>query len=444
VLELKNLVPADLKGGQTCAGIKLTSDFFNSNSDILMNKPKKVAILTAGGLAPCLNSAIGSLIERYTEIDPSIEIICYRGGYKGLLLGDSYPVTQEVRQKAGLLQRFGGSVIGNSRVKLTNVKDCVKRGLVKEGEDPQKVAADQLIKDGVEILHTIGGDDTNTAAADLAAFLSRNNYGLTVIGLPKTVDNDVFPIKQSLGAWTAAEQGARYFWNVVAENNSNPRMLIVHEVMGRNCGWLTAATALEYRKLLDKQEWLPELGLSRESYEVHAVFIPEMSIDLAKEAERLRAVLDKVDCVNIFVSEGAGVDAIVAEMQAKNQEVPRDAFGHIKLDAVNPGKWFGEQFSQMIGAEKTLVQKSGYFARASAANIEDMRLIKSCADLAVESAFRREAGVIGHDEDQNNILRAIEFPRIKGGKPFNIDYEWFEKTLKEIGQNKGAKVEVSH
>lgn len=409
-----------------------------------MNKPKKVAILTAGGLAPCLNSAIGSLIERYNEIDPSIEIICYRGGYKGLLLGDFYPVTGEVRSKAGLLQKFGGSVIGNSRVKLTNVKDCVKRGLVKEGEDPQKVAAEQLIKDGVDVLHTIGGDDTNTAAADLAAFLATNNYGLTVIGLPKTVDNDVFPIKQSLGAWTAAEQGARYFMNVVAENNSNPRMLIVHEVMGRNCGWLTAATAQEYRKLLDQSEWLPELGLSRESYEVHAVFVPEMAVDLNAEAARLRKVMDEVDCVNIFVSEGAGVEAIVAEMQTKGQEVPRDAFGHIKLDAVNPGKWFGEQFAQMIGAEKTLIQKSGYFARAAAANIDDMRLIKSCADLAVECAMKRESGLIGHDEDQGNVLRAIEFPRIKGGKPFDIGMDWFERTLLEIGQPKGVKLEVSH
>ena len=409
-----------------------------------MSKPKKVAILTAGGLAPCLSSAVGSLIERYSEIDPSIEIICYRSGYKGLLLGDSYKVTPEIREKAGLLHRFGGSPIGNSRVKLTNVKDCIKRGLVKEGEDPQKVAADQLVKDGVDVLHTIGGDDTNTAAADLAAFLGRNNYGLTVIGLPKTVDNDVFPIKQSLGAWTAAEQGARYFWNVVAENNSNPRMLIVHEVMGRNCGWLTAATALEYRKLLDRAEWLPGIGLDRAAFEVHGVFVPEMEINLAAEADRLRAVMDKVDCVNIFISEGAGVDAIVAEMQSKGQEVPRDAFGHIKLDAVNPGKWFGEQFAAMIGAEKTLVQKSGYFARAAAANVEDIRLIKSCADLAVECAFRRESGVIGHDEDNGNVLRAIEFPRIKGGKPFDIDAVWFTDTLSAIGQAKGAKVAVSH
>jgi diphosphate-dependent phosphofructokinase len=409
-----------------------------------MNKPKKVAILTAGGLAPCLNSAIGSLIERYNEIDPSIEIICYRSGYKGLLAGDSYKVTSAIREKAALLQKFGGSVIGNSRVKLTNIKDCIKRGLVKEGEDPQKVAADQLVKDGVDILHTIGGDDTNTAAADLAAFLAKNDYGLTVIGLPKTVDNDVFPIRQSLGAWTAAEQGARYFWNVVAENNANPRMLIVHEVMGRSCGWLTAATAQEYRKLLDRAEWLPELGLSRESYEVHGIFIPEMAIDIQAEAKRLRAVMDKVDCVNIFVSEGAGVESIVAEMQAKGQEVPRDAFGHVKLDAVNPGKWFGEQFAQMLGSEKTLVQKSGYFSRAAAANAEDIRLIKSCADLAVECAFKRESGVIGHDEDRGNVLRAIEFPRIKGGKPFDINAAWFDKILADIGQTKGAKVDTSH
>jgi len=409
-----------------------------------MSKPKKVALLTAGGLAPCLSSAVGGLIERYTEIDPSIEIIAYHGGYKGLLLGDSYKITPDIREKAHLLHKFGGSPIGNSRVKLTNVKDCVKRGLVKEGDDPQKVAADQLVKDGVDILHTIGGDDTNTAAADLAAFLARNDYGLTVIGLPKTVDNDVFPIKQSLGAWTAAEQGARYYRNVVAETGANPRMLIVHEVMGRNCGWLTAATAQEYRKLLDREEWVPGIGLARECYEVHAVFVPEMDVDIAAEAERLRQIMDQHDCVNLFISEGAGVDAIVAEMQAKGQEVQRDAFGHIKLDTINPGKWFGEQFAQMLGAEKVLVQKSGYFARAAAANADDLRLIKSCTDLAVECAFKRESGVIGHDEDNKNVLRAIEFPRIKGGKPFDIDTPWFGEMLKAIGQAKGKKVDVSH
>lgn len=422
----------------------MCSLFFHLNTSKNMmtetKSVKKVALLTAGGLAPCLSSAVGGLIERYTELYPDIEIICYRSGYKGLLLGDSIQVTEEIRANAGTLHDHGGSPIGNSRVKLTNVKDCIKRGLVKEGEDPLKVAADQLTKDGVDVLHTIGGDDTNITAADLAAYLAENDYALTVVGLPKTIDNDVFPIAQSLGAWTAAEQGAKYFENVVAEHNANPRMLIIHEVMGRSCGWLTAATADAYRKRLNQLEWAETIGLSAIRKDVHAVFIPEMDVDIQAEATRLKAIMDEHDNVNIFISEGAGVETIIKEMEAAGEEVPRDAFGHVKLDAVNPGKWFGEQFAKMLDAEKVLVQKSGYFARAAPANKDDLRLIKSCTDLAVDCAVVGESGVIGHDEDDRNILRAIEFPRIAGGKPFNIDTPWFDELLNAIGQTKGANI----
>jgi pyrophosphate--fructose-6-phosphate 1-phosphotransferase len=405
---------------------------------------KKVAILTAGGLAPCLSSAIGRLVERYTEVAPEIELICYLSGYKGLLLGDSIVITEQGRKNAAVLYKHGGSPIGNSRVKLTNVADCVKRGLVKEGENPLEVAAAQLTKDGVDVLHTIGGDDTNITAADLAAFLKSNDYDLTVVGMPKTIDNDVFPIKQSLGAWTAAEEGARYFANVVAEHNANPRMLIVHEVMGRNCGWLTAATARAYHDGLAALDFEPALGLIRDAKDVHAIFVPEMALDIKAEAARLSKVMDELDCVNIFISEGAGVETIVEEMQAAGDEVPRDAFGHVKLDAINPGQWFAKQFAAMLGAEKTLVQKSGYYSRAAPSNAADLELIKRCADKAVACAMEHDGGVIGEDEDQNDVLRAIEFDRIAGGKPFDIEEAWFGQLLAEIGQAKGTKVEVSH
>ena len=395
---------------------------------------KKVGILTAGGLAPCLSSAIGYLIDEYSRVAPEVEIIGYINGYKGLLKGDSIKVTPEVRQHALYLTEHGGSVLGNSRVKLTNVKDCVKRGLVKEGEDPQKVAAEQLVKDGVDVLHTIGGDDTNTAAADLEAYLAGNNYGLTVVGLPKTIDNDVYPIRQSLGAWTAAEQGAAYFANVVKEHSANPRMLIVHEVMGRNCGYLTAATAAAYRRLLDAKHWLPAFGLCREKEEVHAIYVPEMAFDAKAEAARLRQVMDKNDCVNIFVSEGACVPTIIEEMKARGEEVPVDAFGHPRLDKVNVGAWFAKQFGEMLGAEKTMVQKSGYYSRAAAPIAKDLELIKACAAQAVKCALRGEGGVIGQDENKNDELRACEFPRIKGGKPFDAQQPWFVDMLKAIGQ----------
>ena len=405
---------------------------------------KKVGILTAGGLAPCLSAAIGYLIETYTRKAPKVEIICYVNGYMGLLQGKSLKVTPAVRKNWKAFVEHGGSPIGNSRVKLTNVKDCVKRGLVKEGQDPQKVAADQLVKDGVDVLHTIGGDDTNTAAAELAKFLQNNKYNLTVVGLPKTIDNDVIPIRQSLGAWTAAEEGAEYFSNVVAEHNANPRMLIIHEVMGRNCGWLTAATAVDYHELIGKMAFVPELGLSQQRREVHGIYIPEMALDIKSEAARLRKIMDQYDCVNLFISEGACVPSIVAELESRGEEVPRDAFGHVRLDKVNVGAWFSKQFATLLGAEKTLVQKSGYYRRAAAANAADRKLIKRCAVKAVQCAFAGEGGVVGEDEARGNQLRAIEFERIKGGKPFDIKSKWFLKLLKEIGQPLGQAVEVKH
>jgi len=395
---------------------------------------RRVAILTAGGFAPCLSSAVGGLIERYNELAPEIEIIAYQHGYHGILTGNKIVIDAETRAKAGLLHRFGGSPIGNSRVKLSNAVDLVERGLVAEGVDPLQAAAEQLKADGVDVLHTIGGDDTNTTAGELAAYLKDHGYHLTVVGLPKTIDNDVVPIRQSLGAWTAAEQTASYAQNVIGEHGSGPRMLIVHEVMGRNCGWLTAAAAVQYRRWLDTQEWVPGIGLTKERWDIHAVFLPELTLDIEAEAARLRGVMDEIGNVNIFLSEGAGMHEIVAQLEASGGEVPRDAFGHVRLDAINPGAWFAEQFAELLGAEKVLVQKSGYHSRAAAANAEDLRLIKSMTDFAVECALKGEAGVIGHDEEDGGRLKVIAFQRIAGNKAFDVSQPWFGELLGDIGQ----------
>lgn len=394
----------------------------------------KIAILTSGGIAPCLSASIGRLIEKYTEIIPEADIIGYLHGYKGLLTGRSITITPQVRKNAKLLYQYGGSVLGNSRVKLTNNKDCLKKGYIKEGENPIEVAAKQLEKDGVSILHTIGGDDTNTMAAKLSEFLKENNYDLTVVGLPKTVDNDVYPICQTLGALTAAHQGATFFENVANENTTSSRQLIIHEVMGRNCGWLTAATAREYRKRLDDKTFLPDILLIKNRWDIDAVYIPELELDIKHEAERLNRIMDEKDGVNIFISEGAGLGSIVKEIEESGEKVPRDAFGHVRLDEINPGQWFAKKFAKMLNAEKVLVQKSGYFARSAAPAKKDLDLIIQTADMAVENALNRISGVIGLDEDHNNKMQCIEFDRIKGGKPFDIKTEWFRKLLKDIGQ----------
>lgn len=393
-----------------------------------------IAFLTAGGLAPCLSASIGALINEYTQLVPQARILGYEHGYKGLLQGKSIEFPAQIGDNIELFYSFGGSLLGNSRVKLTNVEDCINKGYIKKGQNPLEVAAQQLVKDRINILHTIGGDDTNTMAAELVSHLKTMQYDLTVVGLPKTVDNDIYPISRSLGAYTAAEQGALFFQNISNENTTSTRHLIIYEIMGRNCGWLAAYTAKIYHQSLARRSWLPEINLSRERWDVDAVYIPEMELNLQQEIKRLNKLMDKKDSVNIFLSEGAGTANILNEMEAAGLEIQKDAFGHVPLDKINPGNWMADKFADDLKADKVLVQKSGYFARSSAPGTDDLQLIKNTAHMAAEMALKKRSGVVGLDENKNNNLALIDFKLIKGGKSFDIKQQWFLDLLREIGQ----------
>ena len=179
--------------------------------------------------------------------------------------------------------------------------------------------------------------------------------------------------------------------------------------------------------------FFPELLIDDKRWGIDAIYIPEIDFDFQVEAERLKKVMDKKDCVNIFLSEGAGMDTIVREIEAGGGKVPRDAFGHVRLDEINPGQWFAKQFSEALGADKTLIQKSGYFARSASPNKKDLALIKLSCELAVISAKNGMSGVVGLD-DNNNEMSLIDFKRIKGGKPFDTNQKWFKSLLTEIGQ----------
>ena len=250
--------------------------------------------------------------------------------------------------------------------------------------------------------------------------------------MPKTIDNDIIPIKQTLGAYTAADQTSIFFKNIVNENTTSSRQLIIHEVMGRNCGWLPAYSALLYSNKLDKKTFFPEIGLKKEKWNIHAIYIPEMEFNLSKEVDRLNKIMDKYDCVNIFLSEGAGIQNIIEEKKNKGESIPLDAFGHYRLDEINPGKWYAEYLNKKLNCHKVLVQKSGYFSRSASPNAEDLKLIKDHANVAVECAISGQSGVIGID-DNTDKLECIDFNRIKGGKAFDYNTDWFKSLLKKIG-----------
>src|SRR5690625_7242442 len=98
-------------------------------------------------------------------------------------------------------------------------------------------------------------------------------------------------------------------------------------------------------------------------------------------------------------------------MQARGEEPEKDPFGHVKIDTINPGQWFAKQFAAKLGAEKVMVQKSGYFSRSAKANSEDLRLIKSMTDLAVQVYLEGISGMHSIDEGNEGLLRAYEVMR---------------------------------
>ena len=200
--------------------------------------------------------------------------------------------------------------------------------------------------------------------------------------------------------------------------------------MGRNCGWLTAYSAFLYRKMIENKMFIPNFLINENKWDIHAIYIPELSYDLESESKRLNKVMDRFDCVNIFLSEGAGLDSIIAEMKNKNEDIRYDAFGHVRLDEINPGKWFGNYFKNKLNADKVLIQKSGYFSRSSSPCRADIELIDKSSALAVEMAIDKKSGVVGLSESTGNI-ELINFKEIKGNKPFDINCEWFEEMIKK-------------
>jgi pyrophosphate--fructose-6-phosphate 1-phosphotransferase len=177
--------------------------------------------------------------------------------------------------------------------------------------------------------------------------------------------------------------------------------------------------------------------VNKQLKDIDALYLPELPVDIEGEAEApARRIMDDAGAVTLIVSErGRGCLAdLVREMEGRGEAVERDAFGHVKIDKINVGDWFSKRFAKLIGAERTLVQKSGYFARSAAANADDLALIRDMVALAVACGLKGESGVIGHDEQRDGELRAIEFPRIAGGKPFDTNVPWLTDLLREIGQ----------
>lgn len=195
-------------------------------------KIKKIALLTGGGDCPGLNAVIRA-VTRTAILNYGIEVIGYKFGYRGLYNNDFIPLTLDT--VSGILHR-GGTILYSSN------KDNLFDYLVEEnGEmvkrDVSDVAVENLKKEGVDVLVVIGGDGTLTSARDFA------RKGVKVIGVPKTIDNDLASTDVTFGFNTAIDVVTEALDRLHTTAESHHRIMIC-EVMGRGAGWIALESGI--------------------------------------------------------------------------------------------------------------------------------------------------------------------------------------------------------
>jgi ATP-dependent phosphofructokinase / diphosphate-dependent phosphofructokinase len=176
----------------------------------------RVGILTGGGDCPGLNAVIRAVVRRGLQ-EPAVECVGFRHGWAGVLRGDSFPLTRA--STVAILAR-GGTILGTSR---TNP--------YADGADGTELVRAKLAEAGVDALIAIGGDDT----LSVAERLSRD--GVPVVGVPKTIDNDLGGTEVTFGFHTAVQIATDAIDRLRTTAESHDRVIVV-EVMGREAGWI--------------------------------------------------------------------------------------------------------------------------------------------------------------------------------------------------------------
>ena len=198
-------------------------------------KKKRIAILTGGGDAPGLNAVIYTLTKTCI-LKYGYDVIGYRFGYRGLLLNEYKPLTLE--STSGILHKGGSILCSSNKHNLFDFPLKDENGNFvrdKDGNiikrDVSDVAVENLKKDGVDVLVVLGGDGSLTSARDFS------KKGVNVIGVPKTIDNDLRSTDVTFGFNTAVNIVTEALGRVHTTAESHHRVIIV-EVMGRNAGWI--------------------------------------------------------------------------------------------------------------------------------------------------------------------------------------------------------------
>ena len=321
-------------------------------------------IVTCGGLCPGLNDVIRSLFLELHHAYGVKEVLGFRGGYQGLdpqLGAEPIVLTKDFVDD---IHKEGGTVLGTSR------------GPVDIGR-----AVDNLIRRRVDILFTIGGDGTQRGGNELFQEAKRRGHALAVVGVPKTVDNDVAFVARTFGYLTAVQEAAGVIRRAHTEARSVHNGIALVKLMGRHAGFIAA-------------------GATVASQDVNFTLVPEVPFKLEGKRGFLAALRQRIVTrahAVVVVAEGAGQDLLEIGQAA------RDASGNVKLNDIGP--FLRDRIGDYFKAEKIPAVMRyfdpSYLIRSSPANAEDSILCDLFARHAVHAAMAGKTGlVIGYLHDK--------------------------------------------
>jgi phosphofructokinase-like protein len=270
----------------------------------------RVGVLTGGGDCPGLNAVIRAIVRRgVTEF--GYEFIGFRDGWRGPLEGDTVPL--DVQAVRGILPR-GGTILGSSR---TNpLADAAASG----GRSGITRISGNLDSLGVDVLIAIGGEDTLGVATRL------HEAGVSMVGVPKTIDNDLSATDYTFGFDTAVNIAMEAIDRLHTTAESHHRALIV-EVMGRHAGWIALHAGM--------------------AGGANVILIPEKRFDIEKVCAYVEHRFQTRYAPIVVVAEGA----MVADDSNSSGSQQLDAFGHVRLAGVGVGQMLADEIEKRTGKE---------------------------------------------------------------------------------------------
>ncbi|MGM0462892.1 MAG: ATP-dependent 6-phosphofructokinase [Fibrobacterota bacterium] len=320
----------------------------------------KAAIVTCGGLCPGLNNVIKGLVHSLSRYGVK-NIVGIRHGFMGLLPDFGVPFMELNRESVAGIHREGGTILGTSRGFGERTQDIV----------------DTLEKMNINMFFAIGGDGTQKGALRIHEECRRRGLKVAVVGIPKTIDNDLSFVRKSFGFETAVDKAVESVYSASVEAKSVINGVGLVKLMGRESGFIAAHTALA-------------------SSETDFVLVPEVPFSLEGENGFLAQVEKRLEAqgnVVIVIAEGAGQD-LLKHFEERYREV--DASGNKKLGDI--GIYLRDRILEYFNTtQKNITMKyidPSYIIRSRAANPNDSLYCSRLAGNAVHAAMSGKTSMI--------------------------------------------------